>query len=91
MWADAGVASITHNMGMEGSIGQYKAATVNCNAKQNSGYFMATSCKFIQDKSEETYDKFSKLADALYSFPKHRVHRNPFMTRFKMFVLSRCP
>jgi len=70
MWADAGVASVTHNMGLEGTIGQYKQATVNCNAKQNTGYFIATSVKFIGDKSEETYDKFSKSGDSLYTFPK---------------------
>ena len=31
---------------------------------------MATSVKYISDKSEETYDNFSKSGEALYSFPK---------------------
>ena len=90
MWADTGVASITHNMGLEGSIGQYKAATVSCNAKQNSGYFMATSVKFISDRSEETYDRFSKSGEALYSFPKAPITMKCVYDKVKMFILSRC-
>ena len=31
---------------------------------------VATSVIFISDKKEETYDKFSKSGEALYSFPK---------------------
>ena len=69
-WADAGIVSITHNMGMENIVKGFIHGTVNANANQKSGAFIASSAKYIADKSLESYDEFAKSPDGLHSFTR---------------------
>ena len=70
---DVGIGSTLNNMGLERAILEFKTATVNANLKQNSGMFVASTVKFVGDKSEESLDKLTQVAGGPFSFPKQPI------------------